>query len=441
LVRASEGAPTAIRGAVLSFAGDAFADEVAAVRYESDAIIAMAGGRIVDYGPASEVAARLPAGTMVKRYSDSLISAGFIDAHVHYPQTRVIASYGRQLLDWLNDYTYPAEAAFADAVHARAEARFFLQECLRAGTTSAAVFCSVHPISVDVFFEEALARGMRMIAGKVLMDRNAPDALRDTAQAGYEQSKALLERWHGRARLSYCITPRFAATSTPEQLAFASALWREHPGTYLQSHVAESRSEIAWVRELFPECSGYLDVYDHFGLLGARAIYGHGIWLSEGEFARMHETGSAIAHCPTSNSFLGSGLFRLHDANKPPRPVRVALATDIGGGTRFSMLSTMHEAYKVAQLNGRPFSAQQGFYLATRGSAHALYLDDRIGSIAPGMEADLVVLDLKSTPLIAARMQHCEDLAQALFVQMTLGDERAVRATYVAGNLAWERPG
>jgi guanine deaminase len=435
-----DAAVTAIRGAVLTFTGDAFADEAAVLRYERDAIVAMAGGRIVDFGAAGDVASRLPAGTRVTRYSDSLISAGFIDAHVHYPQTQVIASHGKQLLDWLNDFTFPAEAAFGDAMHARAAARFFLQECLRAGTTSSAVYCTVHPESADAFFEEAFARGMRMIAGKVLMDRNAPEALCDTAQSGYDQSKALLERWHGRGRLSYCITPRFAATSTPQQLAAAGALWHEHPGTYLQSHIAENRDEIAWVRELFPERSSYLDVYDHAGLLGPRAIYGHGIWLAESEFARMHETGSAIAHCPTSNTFLGSGLFRLHDAQQPQRPVRVALATDIGGGTRFSMLSTMHEAYKIAQLNGRPFSAAQGFYLATRGSARALYLEDRIGSIATGMEADLVVLDLNSTPLIAARMQHCEDLAQALFVQMTLADERAVRATYVAGDLAWERP-
>jgi guanine deaminase len=432
-------AVTAIRGAVLTFTGDAFADEAGALRYEEDAIVAMAGGRIVDFGAAGDVAARLPAGTRVTRYSDSLISAGFIDAHVHYPQTHVIASYGKQLLDWLNAFTFPTEAAFGDATHASAVARFFLQECLRAGTTSGVVYCSVHPESVDAFFEQALERGMRMIAGKVLMDRNAPEGLCDTAQSGYDQSKVLLERWHGRGRLSYCVTPRFAATSTPPQLAAAGALWREHPGTYLQSHIAENRDEVAWVRALFPERSSYLDVYDHAGLLGPRAIYGHGIWLSENEFARMHETGSAIAHCPTSNTFLGSGLFRLHDAQEPRRPVRVALATDVGGGTRFSMLSTMHEAYKIAQLNGRPFSAAQGFYLATRGSARALYLDDCIGSIAAGMEADLVVLDLNSTPLIAERMRHCDDLAQALFVQMTLADERAVRATYVAGSLAWER--
>jgi len=429
-------APVAIRAAAITFTGDPFAVGASSLRYESDAIVVMSEGRIVDFGAASDVAARLPAGTEVTRYPGCLISAGFIDAHVHYAQTRVMASHGKQLLDWLNDYTFPAEAAFADSAHARETARVFLEEALRAGTTSCAVFCTVHPQSVDAFFEEARALRMRVIAGKVLMDRNAPEALRDSARSGYDQGKALIARWHGRDRLSYCVTPRFAATSSREQLDAAGALWREHPGTYLQSHIAENRGEGEWVRKLFPERTSYLDVYDHFGLLGPRAIYGHGIWLSEDEFARMHASGAAIAHCPTSNTFLGSGLFRLRDALKPSRPVRVALATDIGGGTRFSMLSTMHEAYKVAQLNGTSLTAPQAFYLATRGAARALYMDDRIGSIAPGMEADLVVLDLASTPLIAGRMRHCEDIEQALFVQMTLGDERAVRATYVAGALA-----
>jgi guanine deaminase len=438
----SADAVTAIRGAALTFTGDPFLEDPAScMRYESDAIVVMADGHVVDFGPAGQVAGRLGADTRVTRYTDTLITAGFVDAHVHYPQTEIIASHGKQLLDWLNDYTFPAEHAFADTEHARRIAKFFLQECLRAGTTTSAVFCTVHPGSVDAFFEEAEALGMRMLAGKVLMDRNAPEALRDTPQSGYDDSKAALLRWHGRGRLLYCVTPRFAATSSPAQLDAAGALWREHPGTYLQSHIAENRDEVAWVRELFPDRSGYLDVYDHHGALGPRSIYGHGIWLSERELARCHETGTAIAHCPTSNTFLGSGLFKLHDARKAARSVRVALASDIAGGTRFSMLATMHEAYKIAQLNGQSLTAAQAFYLATRGGAHALYLDERIGSIAPGMEADVTVLDLKSTPLIARRMAHCGDLTDALFVQMTLGDERAVRATYIAGRLAYDRDG
>ena len=278
-----------------------------------------------------------------------------------------------------------------------------------------------------------------MIAGKVLMDRNAPGPLSDTPKRGYDESTALISKWHRKGRLLYGVTPRFAITSTPEQMEMTGALWAAHPGTYLQSHVAENRGEVALVKEHYPERSGYLDVYDHYKQLGPRAIYGHGIWLSEDELQRCHDSGTAIAHCPTSNLFLGSGLFNLENAKRPQRPVRVGLATDLGGGTSFSMLQTLNEAYKVAQLNGNPLSSGHAFYLATRGSAQALYLEDKIGSIAAGMEADVVVLDLKSTPIIEYRMRHCNDLEEALFVQMTMADDRAVRATYVAGNLAYER--
>ena len=328
---------------------------------------------------------------------------------------------------------------FADKGHATEVAKVFLRECLRAGTTTAAVYCTVHPQSVDAFFEESQKLGMRMIAGKVLMDRNAPRSLTDTAQKGYDESRALIARWHGQGRNLYAVTPRFAASSTREQMEMAGALWHEHPGTYLQSHVSENRDEVAWVKELYPERSGYLDVYDHYRQLGPRSIYGHGIWLTEAELQRCHESGTAIAHCPTSNQFLGSGLFNLENAMKPARPVRVGLATDIGAGTSFSMLQTLNEAYKVAQSSGNTLSAGHAFYLATRGTAKALYLDDKIGSVAEGMEADVIVLDLKSTPLIEFRMRHCRDVHEALFILMTMGDERAVLATYVAGQLAHQR--
>ncbi len=433
-------ATTAIRGPALTFSGDPSVEDPAqCMRHEPDAIVAMRKGSIIDYGPAAQVAPRLPPGTNVAIYADSLIMAGFIDAHVHYAQTEIVASPGGELADWLERYAYPAEQRFADGEYAREAARTFIAECLRAGTTTAAVFCTVHAGSVDAFFEEADARNLRMIAGKVLMDRHAPKALTDTPRRAYDESKALVARWHGRGRALYAVTPRFAVTSSPAQMELAGALWREHPGTYLQSHVSEQRSEIAWARELYPERSGYLDVYDHYGMLGPRAIYGHGVWLSEAELARCHETGTAIAHCPTSNTFLGSGLFDLVKARKHGRPVRVALGTDVGGGSSFSVLATMCEAYKVARLGGGTLSAAHAFYLATRGAAQALYLEDTIGSIAPGMEADLVVLDLKSTPLIEQRMRRCESLDEALFVQMMLGDERAIRAVYVAGELAWTR--
>ncbi len=280
---------------------------------------------------------------------------------------------------------------------------------------------------------------MRTVAGKVLMDRNAPAALTDTARKGYDEAKALIRKWHGRGRALYSVTPRFAPTSTPEQMELAGALWREHPGTYLQSHVSENRGEVAWVKQLYPQRKGYLDTYDHYQQLGPRAIFGHGIWLTEAELARCHETGTALAHCPTSNAFLGSGLFNLKNAKKPERPVRVGLGTDLGAGTSFSMLQTLNGAYKAAQLNGNPLSAGHAFYRATRGGAQSLYLEDRIGSIAPGMEADLVVLDLKSTPVIEYRMRSCSDIEEALFIQMTMGDDRAVKATYVAGRMAYSR--
>jgi len=440
-VRTRVGNTTAIRGPALTYTGDAFAEGLErTMRYEPDAIVAMAGGRIAHFGAAGEVRARLPRGTKVRHYGkDSLIIAGFVDCHVHYPQTQIIAAYGKQLTDWLTRYTYVAEQQFGDEEHARAVAKVFLQECLRAGTTTAAVHCTVHPQSVDAFFEASSALDMRMIAGKVLMDRNAPEALTDTPKRGYDESKALIGRWHGKGRQLYCITPRFAPTSSPEQMAAAGALWSEHPGTYLQSHVSESRAEVAWVKALYPERKGYLDTYEHYRLLGPRAIYGHGVWLTEDELRRCHETGTALAHCPTSNAFLGSGLFDLANAKRAERPVRVGVATDLGAGTSFSMLQTLAEAYKAAHLAGNALSAGHAFYLATRGGAQALGLEDTIGSIGIGMEADLVVLDLKSTPVIEFRMRHCRDLEEALFIQMTLGDDRAVRATYVAGALAHSR--
>jgi guanine deaminase len=433
---------TALRGPVLTFSGDPFQLGLdRTMHYEPDAIVAIADGRITHFGPARKIGPLLPQGTAVEDYrEDSLITAGFIDCHVHFPQTPIIGAYGAQLLDWLQKYTFVAEQRFADRNHAREVARVFLAESLRNGVTTSAIHCTVHPQSVDVLFEEAARLGLRLVAGKVLMDRNAPSALLDSAKSGYDDSRALIEKWHGKGRLSYAITPRFAATSTPDQLAAAGQLRREFPDCFLQSHVAENQREVAWVRELFPERTGYLDVYDHYGLLGPRAIYGHGIWLDERELARCHETGTAIAHCPTSNFFLGSGCLNLGRTTKRERPVRVGLATDLGAGTSFSMLQTMNEAYKAAQSHGYALSAGHAFYLATRGAAHALYLEDKVGSIAPGMEADIVALDLKSTPIIDYRMRYVESLEEALFVQMTLADDRAIRATYVAGERQYQRP-
>jgi guanine deaminase len=433
---------TALRGATLTFTDDPFHVGVQkAMRYESDAIVAMADGRITHFGPASEVQLKLPEGTKVTRNGkDTLMMAGFIDSHVHFPQTPMIAAYGEQLLDWLNKYTFPTEQKYADKEFAREVAKVFLHENLRNGITSACIYATVFPQSVDALFEEAEKLGMRLATGKVLMNRNAPEKLLDTTQSGYDDSKALIKKWHGRGRLMYAITPRFAPTSTADQLEAAGALWKEHPECFMQTHLSENKGEIAWVKELFPDRAGYLDVYDHHSLTGQRAVFGHCIHLTEAELQRMHATGSAISHCPTSNFFLGSGYLDVFRAMEKKRPVRVGLGTDLGAGTSFSIMATLNEAYKAAQLNGKKLSAGHAFYLATRGTANAMYIDDKIGSLAPGMEADVVVLDLKSTPIIEYRMRYCQDLEEALFIQMTLGDDRAVLATYIAGKLSYSRP-
>jgi len=432
--------PTAVRAALVTFSSDPFVAGLDATRhYLPDAIVAMAGGRIVDCGPATDVLPRLPPDTRVTKYANALITVGFVDTHVHYPQLPVIGAGGKALLEWLAGYTFPAEQRFADAGYARGVADVYLRENLRHGITTACVFCTVHRASADAFFEAAHARGMRMIAGKVLMDRNAPAALLDTAQQGYDHSKALIARWHGTDRLAYAITPRFAVTSTPAQLEAAGALKREFPDAYIQSHVSENRAEVELVARTFPDAASYLDVYARYGLTGPRTIYGHGVHLEEADFQFLHDSGTALAHCPTSNNFLGSGLFQLHRAADPRRPVRVGLATDLGGGTSFSMLRTMEAAYEVAQLTGHPLSPSCALYLATRGAARALDLDDRIGSVAPGYEADLAILDLHSTPLLAFRMGHARDFDEMLAVQMALGDDRAIRATYVGGRLAHDR--
>ncbi|EHL96687.1 guanine deaminase [Acetobacteraceae bacterium AT-5844] len=428
----------ALRGTVLTFTGDPFLaeDPAATLSITEDALVVMEDGvvaAVTPYHPDHERALE------VVHYPDAILCPGFIDCHVHYPQTQMIGAYGAQLLDWLNRYTFPTEEQFADPAHAAEVARLFLAELLRNGTTTAAVYCTVHPQSVEAFFTESHRLNTRMIAGKMLMDRNAPAALLDTAESGHADSKALIERWHGKGRQLYAVTPRFAPTSSPEQLEAAGRLWREHPGTYLQTHLSENEAEVAWVEELFPDRHGYLDVYDKAGLTGRRAIFGHAVHLTEAEFACCHRTGSALAHCPTSNLFLGSGMFRLAEAKRRGRPVCVGLGTDLGAGTSFSQLRTLGEAYKVAHANGTALDALHGFYLATRGGAQALDLERIIGSIAPGYEADIVVLDLKATPLLAFRMAHAQDWLEKLFVLMTLGDDRAIRATWVAGELRHAR--
>ena len=415
-------------GQVLSFAGDPFVEGPDAARYESHGAVLVKAGKIAAVGPADALRAAYPA-AKVTDYGRALISAGFIDAHVHYPQTAIIASWGKRLIDWLNTYTFPEEMRFGDRDYADVVANRYLDLALAHGTTSMCSYATIHPESVDAFFTAAAARGMRAFAGKTCMDRNAPDGLRDTAQSAYDDSKRLLQKWHGVDRLSYVITPRFSPTSSPEQLSALGALWAEHPDCLMQTHLSEQHDEIAWVRDLFPTARDYLDTYEAHGLLGPRAVFGHAIHLTLREKSRLTEIGAALAHCPTSNTFIGSGLFNMSLAPQ----LRVGLATDTGGGSSFSMLRTMAAAYEVAQLRGAALHPAQLWWLATVGSARALHADTKIGNIAAGLEADLVVIDLASTPAIEQATRRAGDIWAAIFPTIIMGDDRAVRAVWLGG--------
>ncbi len=424
----------ALRGRILTFTGDPLeVGEASSHCYLEDGIVLVEDGRIVAVGDASGMLRQLPEGTPIDDHAGQLILPGLIDTHIHLPQTQVIGSHGAQLLEWLQKYTFAEEQKFEDPAHAARVARFFLDELLRHGTTTAVVYGSVHPESIDAFFAESERRNTRMIAGKVMMDRGAPAPLLDTAEQGYRDSKALIERWHDRGRQHYAVSPRFAVTSSDAQLEAAGALVAEHPDCYVQTHLCENLAEIATVRRLFPWARSYTGVYEHFGLLGQRSLFGHCIHLEEMEIELLSASRSIAALCPTSNLFLGSGLFDWETLRGSARPVRVSLATDVGGGTSYSMLRTAAEAYKVVQLRGHSWSALEAFYAITLGNARALGLEGRIGSLAPGTEADMVVLDSRATPAMAHRMETVETLAEELFVLLILGDERALRATYVMG--------
>ncbi|OEF23603.1 guanine deaminase [Vibrio rumoiensis] len=408
-----------------------------AYRYFEDGLLVVENGKIVDVGDYIETLAKHNDEMKMVNYQDKIITAGFIDTHIHYPQTGMIASYGEQLLDWLENYTFPEEERFKDPEYAKKVAKIFLDELASNGTTTALVFGTVHKQSVDVFFQEAQRRNLRMICGKVLMDRNAPDYLTDTPECGYNDSKELIEKWHDNGRLSYAVTPRFAPTSTPEQLTMVGKLLQEYPSVYMHTHLSENKQEIEWVKSLFPEREGYLDVYDHYGLLHQRSVFAHGVHLSDCECQRLSDTGSAIAFCPTSNLFLGSGLFDLSRIEN--FGIRVGMGTDVGAGTSFSLMQTMSEAYKIMQLQQQKLHPIKSLYQATLGGAKALYLDDKIGSLEVGKEADFVVLEPNATTLMKFRMQQAKTLEEKLFVLMSLGDDRTVHATYVYGDLAYKK--
>ncbi|MBZ2208776.1 guanine deaminase [Massilia soli] len=426
----------AYRASVLHFHADpAFNDD--AFHWHEDGLLIVDGDKIHAAGDYAALAPALPEGVTVHDYRGKLIMPGFIDTHLHFPQTDMIASPAPGLLPWLETYTFPTERQFGDQAHAREVAEFFLDQLLRCGTTTAMVYCTVHKESVDAFFEASEARKLRMVAGKILMDRHCPDFLCDTAEAGARDSEDLIQKWHKRGRSLYAITPRFAPTSSEAQLQLAGELAAAYPDTFIQTHVSENHAECAWVRELYPKSRSYLDVYDSHGLMRERAMFGHCIWLDDADFARMAATGAAAAICPTSNFFLGSGLFDFERADAAR--VKLSLATDVGAGTSFSMLQTMNEAYKVARLKGSYLPAARMFYLATLGAARSMQLDGCIGSFAPGTEADFIVLDPACTPLLARRAERCANLEELLFVLALLGDDRAILATYAAGRKVHER--
>ncbi len=399
--------------------------------YFDDGALVVDNGNVVAAGDAEPLLAELPESTKVTDYRGKLIVPGFIDCHVHFPQLDIIGSFGAQLLDWLNQYAYPAEERFADQDHAREVAGAFVDELLRNGTTTALVFGTVHPHSADAIFNAAEARDMRLIAGKVLMDSNCPEALRDDPQSGYAESKALIERWHGKGRLGYAITPRFALTSSPEQLTAAGKLAREFPDVWIHTHLAENMDEVEEIARLFPESRSYMDVYDEFELLRERSVFAHCLHMDDEDRSLMASKGGAAAFCPTSNLFLGSGLFDL--AAIRSAGIRCGLGTDVGGGTSLSLLNTASEAYKVLHLQDQPLHAMRALYLATLGAAEALYLDDKIGNFEKGKEADFVVLDFAGSSLTARRTAVASTIEEKLFALMTLADDRNIDSTWVRG--------
>jgi guanine deaminase len=420
------------RGAILHFRSDPGAhDDPASFEFLEDGLLVTEQGKVAAIGPAHQLLQTLPKDTELINHGARILMPGFVDTHIHYPQTDVIGSGGKQLLDWLEDYTFPAERRFSDPAHAREVAKFFLDELARNGTTTAMVYCTVHRDSVDAFFESAAERRMRMVAGKVLMDRNCPDYLRETAAAGERDSRELLEKWHGQDRLLYAITPRFAVSSSEAQLASAGQLAKDFPDALVQTHLAENLAEIAWVKELFPHARSYLDVYDGYGLVRDRAVYAHCIHLDHADRTRMAQSGAAAAFCPSSNFQLGSGLFDI--AATDAAGLKFAIATDVGGGNNFSMLRTLGDAYRVAQLSRQHLSPLRAFYLATLGGARALGLQDRVGRFAVGTEADFIVLDPRATALLARRTAQARTLSEKLLLLMALGDDRVVSRTYILG--------
>ena len=425
--------PEAFRGSIFHCLADPGEQaDASTTEYFEDGVLLIDDGKVVTLGAADDLLPGLSRNTRVEDYSGQLIVPGLVDCHVHYPQIDIIGSYGEQLLDWLNRYAFPGEMRFADEQHARDVAAIFVDELIANGTTTALVFATVHKHSADAVFEAAAAKGMRLIAGKVLMDSNCPESLRDTPESAYNDSRDLIERWHGNGRLGYAITPRFALTSSEAQLAAAGRLAEEFPDVWVHTHLAENHDEVESIAKRFPWSNSYLGVYDRFGLVRERSVFAHCLHLKDQECEMMARRGGAAAHCPTSNTFLGSGLFDLRRLRS--ESIRVGLGTDVGGGTSLSLLKTMREAYKVLHLQDQPLPPARAMYLATLGAAEALYLDDCIGNFAAGKEADFVVLDPRATTISKHRTSTTQTLDEVLFALIVLGDDRNIAATYLQGS-------
>ncbi|MCV9879398.1 guanine deaminase [Brenneria izbisi] len=429
----------AIRGSFFDITGPAQnpAQIVRQARYLEDGLLLINAGKILSLTPWHEGEKQLDDGQEFIDYRGKIIVPGFIDTHIHYPQTEIIGAYGEQLLEWLQRYTFPAESQYGCPHHAARMSAFFLRQLLSNGTTTALVFGTVHPESVEALFGAAQQLEMRLIAGKVMMDQNAPDELIETPADSYQRTRELILRWHKRGRLGYALTPRFAPTSSPELLSAVQRLREEFPDVWMHTHLSENQQEIAWVKSLYPEHNGYLDVYDHYHLTGRRSVFAHCVHLEEHEWDRLSHTRSSIAFCPTSNLFLGSGLFRLQTCWD--KSVLMGMGTDVGAGTTFSMLKTLGEAYKVGQLQHYSLSACEALYHATLGGARALDLDTVVGNFTSGKEADFVVLDPAATPLQRLRQANSQTIFERLFILMTLGDERNIAATWVNGQCVWRQ--
>lgn len=433
-----------IRGEMITFKEDPFLveDESRCYVHYNDALVVMQDGKILAAGPFAKVSPLYPDLEDIDRYEDAVILPGMIDCHVHYVQSPMIGSFGDTLLKWLNQYTFPTEIRFSDKSFAESVASQFFTQILSQGTTTANVFSTTYQSSVDALFEESERYNTRVITGKVLQDRNLPDALRDkSAEQSVQLASDLLEKWHGRGRQLYAVIPRFAPTSTPTQLKLAGELYQAHvkDGVYMHTHLDEADDEIEWAMSLFPEAANYTDIYRRFGLLGNRSVLAHCCLLKEEEWQMMHDYDCSVGHCPSSNLFLGDGMFKFWECKQANRPVRMGVGTDVGAGTNFSLPRQLNEAYKVGMLHKQSIGALKSYYMATKGGAQALHLEDKIGSLEPGFEADVTVLDMKPTEFLEWRMQFNDFILDRLFILQTLSPDNLARATYVAGKKVYDR--